>query len=208
MGTFPRWRRRQWLVDSRHQVPFASVLLLQTVLIVAALGLYAYWVNHNLRGLTLGAIETEGGHLVSQRLNHAQQTFLLWLLLVIAVTVVVQVVFGVYTSHKLAGPIVKMKATLASLAEGREVPRISFRRGDYLDELADILNPALAACEARRQGLESVAAETSRSLQTLRTALEKRQLPSPGTELGTLRRSLAAALELLRRGATASERHP
>ena len=53
MSTFPRWRRRQWLVDTRQQLPFASVLLVQTCLLVTALGLFAYLVNKRLMTLVL-----------------------------------------------------------------------------------------------------------------------------------------------------------
>src|SRR5678815_4632337 len=130
MGSFPRWRRRQWLVDKRQQVPFASVLLVQITLIALLLGLFAFVVNNRLMGMTRDLVE-KSEPVLAQAIYKTTSPFLNRVALVVVLTAAIQVVFGVYTSHKLAGPVVKMNRLLKSLAAGDSSVRAGFRRGDY-----------------------------------------------------------------------------
>ena len=168
MGSFPRWRRRQWLVDKRQQVPFASVLLVQITLIAAALGYYAYAVNGRLMDLTRDLIEKNEPAL-AQAIYKTTNPFLASVALVVALTAVVQIVFGIYTSHKLAGPVVKMNRLLKTLAAGDSSVRAGFRRGDYLDELAEALNSYFAEVDVPRQRLLAALPRLQAALDGLET---------------------------------------
>ncbi len=60
-------------------------------------------------------------------------------------------VLGVLYSHRVAGPLFKVKRYAAEMAEGRFDARIRFRRKDAVHELADALN-RVAASWAERTG--------------------------------------------------------
>ena len=49
-------------------------------------------------------------------------------------------VFGIRLSHKVAGPLVRIRAALADMAQGRFDIRITLRKGDALTELAEDIN--------------------------------------------------------------------
>ena len=48
-----------------------------------------------------------------------------------------------YVSHKVAGPLYRMKSYFEKISGGDEVKDISFRKGDYLTEFAGVINGAL-----------------------------------------------------------------
>lgn len=54
------------------------------------------------------------------------------------------VIFTVFYSHKMAGPIYNIKNQLKKLAAGEEsVKKIKIRKGDEFQELADLLNQVI-----------------------------------------------------------------
>ncbi len=68
-----------------------------------------------------------------------------WLpfLLISGVYLVVIIIFSLFFSHKMAGPVHRIKLTLEEYNSGKKVHRIRLRKGDYFDELADLINKAL-----------------------------------------------------------------
>lgn len=60
--------------------------------------------------------------------------------------------------HRIVGPLYRVRMTIQSITDGREVRPISFRQGDYLQELKDDVNAMLQALEKR--GAITLAAST------------------------------------------------
>ena len=46
----------------------------------------------------------------------------------------------IFISHKIAGPLHKLKEYLKDLPNQKIVPKLVFRQGDYFSEIADIWN--------------------------------------------------------------------
>jgi len=145
------WRRKQTLVNHAHQLRFTSVLLVQMTAVLLAIAWFAYRESQNTMQLVLSRIEDFP--VPVHHLHVTNQTFLFSVLAVLLCSALVQVLFGIYASHKLAGPVLKMTRTLDRAAKGDFAERITFRRGDHLGELPAALNrtlDALAAEQARR----------------------------------------------------------
>jgi hypothetical protein len=51
-------------------------------------------------------------------------------------------VICIFFSHKVAGPLFKLRKFLNMLKEGQTVPRLSFRKGDYFQDIAEDFNSA------------------------------------------------------------------
>lgn len=49
-------------------------------------------------------------------------------------------VISIFISHKIAGPMYKLKTYLNNIKDGGEITPIYFRKGDYFTELADDVN--------------------------------------------------------------------
>jgi nitrogen fixation/metabolism regulation signal transduction histidine kinase len=58
---------------------------------------------------------------------------------------------GLHASHKLAGPVYKLKKTMADVAAGNDSARIHLRDGDQLGELAEAFNEMMDALEDRKK---------------------------------------------------------
>ena len=56
---------------------------------------------------------------------------------------------GLHASHKVAGPLFKLKKTMADVTAGNHSARIHLREGDRLGDLADSFNEMMDALEAR-----------------------------------------------------------
>lgn len=140
------WRRQRTLVNHAHQLRFTSVVLVQMTAVLLAIAWFAYSESQRTMELVLS-------HLLqfpvtTHELHVANQTFLFSVLLVLGCAALVQVLFGIYASHKLAGPVLKMTRTLARASRGDFSERITFRSGDHLGELPTALNRALEALAA------------------------------------------------------------
>ncbi len=54
------------------------------------------------------------------------------------------VIAGLFLSHKVAGPVHRLKLYLNSIIEDEHFHELSFRKGDYFSDLAETLNRTLA----------------------------------------------------------------
>jgi hypothetical protein len=82
-------------------------------------------------------------------LAEAELPSLRWLFLSLCAFVVVAAAMTVYQavkhSHRIAGPLYRMRKDLGEVASGNRQKRIKLRDGDYLTELADEINRTLDA---------------------------------------------------------------
>ena len=65
------------------------------------------------------------------------------------------VLLGILYSHRIAGPLFKVKQHAAALGEGRFDGRIRFRQKDAVHSLASVLNEMAAACRDRTRRFSS-----------------------------------------------------
>lgn len=67
---------------------------------------------------------------------------LLWkpLLGVLLINILIMVALNVYYSHKIAGPVFRLKKTLRQKLDGQAVEPVRFRKNDEFQELADLVN--------------------------------------------------------------------
>jgi methyl-accepting chemotaxis protein len=163
---YPRWRRRQTLVNRGHQIRFTSILLLQMVAVISAIAAFAYVESRAALELALRHVVDEPVPSFQLHLNN--QSFLLKIIAVIGVTALTQVLFGIYASHKLAGPVLKMSRVLDQAAGGDFRERVHFRRGDHLEELAGSLNRLLDGLAEEQARARAEADEIERQIQRLR----------------------------------------
>ena len=146
MPGIPRWRRRHTLVNWDHQIPFTTVLLAQMTVVILTIAGFAFMESRETMAIVLGHIADFP--LSSHAIHVSNQTFLFQVMLVIGLAAMVQIMFGIYSSHKIAGPVVKMSAMLNRAANGDFSARALFRRDDHLEGVASALNRMLGALGA------------------------------------------------------------
>lgn len=66
----------------------------------------------------------------------------------LALSLVVSSIFVLLFSHKLAGPIVRLREYLKKTAQSSQSPEpLTFRKGDFFDDLPELVNQALKNSE-------------------------------------------------------------
>ncbi|MGZ5278474.1 MAG: hypothetical protein ACXWC9_00930 [Pseudobdellovibrionaceae bacterium] len=85
-------------------------------------------------------IQLNGSHEDVQELILMRNSATLYASVFILLT---SLIFGFYCSHRLGGPIFKTIRYLRDYRNGKELPKLSFRSGDFFQELAEEVNEAL-----------------------------------------------------------------
>lgn len=60
-------------------------------------------------------------------------------------------VITIFISHKIAGPMYKLKTYLTNIKNGGEISPLYFRKGDYFADLADDVNDYVQSLEQQRE---------------------------------------------------------
>ena len=138
-------------------------------IIIFLFGCFAYLNILETQNIALSdsklSIETK-----SKLLEHTS-SFMGWMAGLCFVVAIALVVCGILTSHKIAGPLVKLKGFLKQVAEGDFSQQIAFRRKDQLDEFADVLNETVSSLDARKAKRKSILEELSQRTDSLESAL-------------------------------------
>jgi methyl-accepting chemotaxis protein len=66
-----------------------------------------------------------------------------------ALSIMIGAVFMLFYSHRLAGPVVKLKKSLETMAAGNYEEKVVFRKHDEFKELAEIMNRLQARLKAK-----------------------------------------------------------
>ena len=123
--------RKQYIIDKRFQINMAIRLFICLLLVAIASGwavYYAVWqaVIVELHGVQLARLY----HVIGERI------LFYGLGIIIALSVL-----SIFFSHKIAGPVYKMKTTIDKFLEtGTSPETIHLRKGDAFKELSDSLN--------------------------------------------------------------------
>lgn len=74
---------------------------------------------------------------VSGAMKDAQKDLIYYLILIQAVIILLVFLVFIFFTHKIAGPLYKLKAHLLGIREGQPVTPLAFRNGDYFHDVAD-----------------------------------------------------------------------
>ena len=132
MANGPPYKRKQYLVDRAYQLRFVTRLFLIILLVATASALVSsilVWRNTYTPGQTSQEVFIVALVAISS-------TLLIELLLAIPLIFVL----GIRQSHRIVGPMNRIRQTLAAIGQGDFSRRITLRQGDALEELAVAIN--------------------------------------------------------------------
>jgi methyl-accepting chemotaxis protein len=133
--------RREYLVDPGYQLRFVTRLLV-TVMAVAILSAA---IASGLLWKNLFAPELAHQTSLITGLISVATTLLVELLLAIPIVLY----FGIIQSHRIVGPMNRMRQTLEAISQGDFSQRITLRRGDALEDLAHAINQVAESLQAK-----------------------------------------------------------
>ena len=125
------FKRRQYLVDRTYQLRFVTRLFLM-LLSVAALTSLA---SSGLLWRNMYSPDSNPALLTS-----ALIAISLTILIELLIAVPIVIFFGIRYTHRVVGPMKRIKQTLETIGNGDFSQRIILREGDVLQELATAIN--------------------------------------------------------------------
>ena len=130
----PKFKRTKYWVSGRFQGKFVGLILLLIFLTAALCSYVIYYTSMISFGEKLASIYPQG-RLVSV-INTINVRIMITLLLVTPLVALI----GIFLSHKIAGPIVRMERFMGDMASGNFTGKLVLRKGDELLMLADAIN--------------------------------------------------------------------
>ena len=141
-GKRPSYRRHRWIVEPAYQWKMTSAIvcfLLVVVLANLALIYYALWS-------TLQALELNHEAVFIAVFRTVAWTVTSGLMMMIPLVILA----GLLMTHKIVGPLDRLKSALDQLGQGNHHLQLKLRKGDVLAELADAINRLAASLRQRR----------------------------------------------------------
>jgi hypothetical protein len=145
----PSFFRRQYIVDGQFQLSIVGYFL---ALFLFSISLLFYGIRKTLFMMDDQALRLDPQHsalielLQSERQNFLAEYFVLYSFSILAAGLI----GGILVSHRVAGPIYRIKKILNDLAEGRDVENISFREKDFLQDVLPSLRKVAKKISSKR----------------------------------------------------------
>jgi signal transduction histidine kinase len=166
-----KYNRRQYLINPGFQLKFSFLI---------TLAMFTFNMAFPLFMITM--IDAAMGHrliiknpVAVEALQEARSEFILYMVLLEVLFILMTFVLALFHSHKIAGPLYKLRISMAALKQGVLDRHISFRSKDNFPELAEEFNEMSDAIFARRRkDLEAIHSLIPK-MEELHTGLSGRQ---------------------------------
>jgi hypothetical protein len=125
---------------------FQWVLISSNLLIILIISGFTYLQTYRsqVHLMNLGEkIKLPTNHPYFNFINHQYDTLYMYLVVGFLVGLLVSFIITLLLSHKFAGPLVRLKKYFQEMGSNGEVKPLTFRKGDYLEDLAPEINNAL-----------------------------------------------------------------
>lgn len=126
------YKRKQYLVDRGYQLRFVT----RVFMVVLAVAVVSSMLATGLLWMNMYRADLEQQTLLVASLISVATTLLIELLIAIPIVFVL----GIRQSHRIVGPMNRLKRTLEAIATGDYSQRITLRHGDALEDLAKSIN--------------------------------------------------------------------
>lgn len=149
MDNKPSFYRRQYLIDKKLQFRIAMAMVLEVALITLVLSLILLYVNDYYLGLITYFIGTSEAQQIA--LSDISRGIKWFVIGGVSVSSVIFAMIGIFVSHKIAGPIYRLKKSMLQVRNGVYNHEIRFRKDDQLHDMAGVFNEMSMSLEVRKE---------------------------------------------------------
>lgn len=128
----PAYKRQQWLVEPTYQWRVTRLLLVALLAIVIVTLLLIYYAMWS----TLGDLEIWPTRLTASLFKAVSWMVIVELTLIVPLVVIA----GIVLTHRVVGPVARIKNALDQIGQGNYNVRLKLRDHDVLTEVADAVN--------------------------------------------------------------------
>lgn len=107
----------------------------------------------------------------------AQQELIIFLTFVQVIITLLSFICLIFITHKIAGPLYKLKNHLSEIREGKEISPLTFRTGDYFPDVAQEVSLFLEAIAEKQKDDFQYIEEVSVYLENLSTVIPDDKKP-------------------------------
>lgn len=184
-------RRRRILINKPLQLKYTFLIVLLIVMYSSCLG---YSLYTNSRTTTKILIEfVEDNPKLEAKLHKVDQSVLIKTIIAMIINALVITYIGIFSTHKIAGPIYRFKKHLSSLKSGDFGSRTKLRKHDMLTDLADDFNKASEMLEHLIKEDIVKSMQITAKLNKLREAIKQNQISEE--DVNSALASISDALE-------------
>ena len=158
-------RMRNYLLVPGFQLKYTGAVVLVTILVTAIVGAWlgykAYLYSHGMTEIMVmqGSVDDASHELLMEQAAEADRDVIMQIivgiLILVAVLAVSLGITGIFITHRVVGPVYKLKLLFKKVKRGNLNIRVGFRKGDELTDLGDAFRDMLIGLrERRREDLE------------------------------------------------------
>ncbi|MEK7790858.1 MAG: HAMP domain-containing protein [Deltaproteobacteria bacterium] len=141
-----RRRRTQYLVAKGFQIRFSLFLTVVGLFITAIIGFILYGMLIKTQSLLIGTGITTSPQVIDY-LSEQRSTYLYSLFGIFVCVTLVLMIFGIFVSHRLAGPIFAISRKMNDLCHGNFNATLELRSADEFQELKEVYNTLVHALQ-------------------------------------------------------------
>ena len=136
------YKRTIFLINPSFQLKFSlivsSVILISTLIYPVIILDFFSIVSQRLPSLAL-------------EISNVQSDLIFYLILIQVVLALVVFLSFIFFTHKIAGPLYKLRIHLEGIREGKAITPLNFRSGDYFHEVADEVSLFLETIRSKQE---------------------------------------------------------
>ncbi len=128
INTLAFYKRTVFLINKPFQLKFSLIV---TSIVLITTSVYPFIIYDFFNILTLQKTQ------IPENIIVAQKEMIFYLMIIQTIIALLVFIFFIFVGHKIAGPIFHLKRHLHSIREGHPISPITFRSGDYFNDLAE-----------------------------------------------------------------------
>lgn len=160
-----RTRRRKILVKPEIQLKYVGIILLAIISTAALSSYVVYYTSAMLYGEKLAQVYPQG------RLVSAYEIINFRIFLSVLLMTPIVVLIGLFLSHRIAGPLVRMERFLSDISSGDLSSHITLREHDDLIPVADGMNSVVNSFKASIFAQKAKAEKIKKGISLLKASL-------------------------------------
>lgn len=162
------YKRSIFLTDPHFQIKFSliicSIIVISTMIYPVIIYDFFQIVSANIKDAPVNLAEIE-------------QDLILYLILIQSVITLLVFLAFIFFTHKIAGPMYKLKTHLRSIGEGAPITPLKFRNGDYFHDVAEEVSQFLNGVVENRDNDFEDLQEISRYIDNLSNSVTEDKKP-------------------------------
>ena len=182
----PQDRRRNYFIKKEFQARF----ILQFCLLVILTAVISAFAIYRFSGQSVTTVFENSRLMIKPSTEFIMPGLILSTLVSVVLVSMATIGIVLFVSHRIAGPLYKVEASLERMADGDMGFDINFRKGDEVRKLAEIFNMTSQNLSSLIGGVKAESGQVNSAIDRLKALIET----SPGEKRADLKGALEALM--------------